>query len=303
MSPGRNALPEIAFSTAGTSTRRRTGSFCDITSRAMPEHVRRAAHVLLHEAHAGRRLDVEAAGVEAHTLADQRDARIASRSPQFRSIRRGAFALARPTAWIVGKFCASRSSPTMTLQLAPNSFASAVAAVGELLRQHVGRRRIDEVSDERGRIELIAQQRGVARFRHQQSRRRALGGFVARVAVCAESPAEHREIGGRVRKRDRAVVAGRQSERQIARRIERIAADHRKNGAAGFDRQPRDRSRIAAMMSGGEPLADALRLFAAPCGVVGGAHDVQRRGIRVRRQSTTRCRQNWPCSERLDRDG
>ena len=64
----------------------------------------RAAHVLLHVAHAGRRLDVEPAGVEAHALADQRHLRMAA-LPQVRSISRGARALARPTAWIIGKFC------------------------------------------------------------------------------------------------------------------------------------------------------------------------------------------------------
>jgi hypothetical protein len=40
-------------------------------------------------------------------------------SPQVRSISRGAPAAARPTAWIKGKFFASRSSPMMALTLAP----------------------------------------------------------------------------------------------------------------------------------------------------------------------------------------
>jgi hypothetical protein len=45
------------------------------------KHMRRAAHVLLHQAHAGRRLDVEPAGIEAHALADQRDAGMGGVAP------------------------------------------------------------------------------------------------------------------------------------------------------------------------------------------------------------------------------
>ena len=49
--------------------------------RGKAEHVRRAAHVLLHQRHAGRRLDVEPAGVEDDALADQRHLRIALAIP------------------------------------------------------------------------------------------------------------------------------------------------------------------------------------------------------------------------------
>ncbi len=45
------------------------------------EHVRGAAHVLLHQRHAGGRLDVEAAGIEDDPLADQRDFGVAFRAP------------------------------------------------------------------------------------------------------------------------------------------------------------------------------------------------------------------------------
>ena len=45
------------------------------------KHVGRATHVLLHVEHAARRLDVEAAGIETHTLADQRHLRCILRSP------------------------------------------------------------------------------------------------------------------------------------------------------------------------------------------------------------------------------
>ena len=44
-------------------------------------HGRRTRHVLLHVQHAGRGLEVEAAGIEAHALADQRDLGIALAAP------------------------------------------------------------------------------------------------------------------------------------------------------------------------------------------------------------------------------
>ena len=73
MSRGRKAEPEIEFSTAGISTRRR------IFRPAIHQHVGErqhrggAAHVLLHVEHAALGLDVEAAGIEAHALANERD--------------------------------------------------------------------------------------------------------------------------------------------------------------------------------------------------------------------------------------
>ena len=80
-SSGRKALPDTLFSTAGTSRRRRTGSLVAITMAATAIMVAAPAHVLLHVEHAGRRLEVEAAGVEAHALADQRDLGIALLAP------------------------------------------------------------------------------------------------------------------------------------------------------------------------------------------------------------------------------
>ena len=64
--------------------------------------MRRAAHVLLHPKHALGGLDVETAGIEAHALADQRYPGSIRPGPKRKSISRGALALARPTAWIVG---------------------------------------------------------------------------------------------------------------------------------------------------------------------------------------------------------
>ena len=50
-------------------------------SRASAERVRGAAHVLLHQPHAGARLDVEPARIEADALADDRDPGMAPVAP------------------------------------------------------------------------------------------------------------------------------------------------------------------------------------------------------------------------------
>ena len=81
-SSGRKALPDTLFSTAGTSSRSRTGSLRRHHHRGHRHHRRRAAHVLLHVEHAGRGLEIEAAGVEAHALADQRHLGIARPCPR-----------------------------------------------------------------------------------------------------------------------------------------------------------------------------------------------------------------------------
>ena len=81
MSSGRKALPATAFSTAGISTRKRTFRRAPMIMCAQREHGRGAAHVLFHDQHGAVGLDVEAAGVETHALADQRDLRIAGFAP------------------------------------------------------------------------------------------------------------------------------------------------------------------------------------------------------------------------------
>lgn len=88
--------------------------FCIHDHQRQTEDIGGTAHVLLHQKHRGGRLDVKAAGIEAHALADERDATMAF-LPQRSSSNRGASALARPTTWTSGKFCVSRSSPVMTV--------------------------------------------------------------------------------------------------------------------------------------------------------------------------------------------
>ena len=71
--------------------------------------------------------------------------------PQRSSISRGARVLsaARPTAWISGKFCFSRSSPTIERTFAPCCFGKRTRGGFELGRAHVVGRRVDEIARER----------------------------------------------------------------------------------------------------------------------------------------------------------
>jgi hypothetical protein len=75
MSRGRIARPEIAFSTAGTITFRRQVQLHDHARQS--QYRGSPAHVLFHQMHAGRGLDVQPAGVKTHALADQRQQRAA----------------------------------------------------------------------------------------------------------------------------------------------------------------------------------------------------------------------------------
>ncbi|MCY1375282.1 hypothetical protein D9M69_626890 [compost metagenome] len=64
--------------------------------------------------------------------------------PHVRSIRRGAMLPARPTAWIIGKFCSRSASPSMVLTFAPflaarsraacSSASGPISLVGVLMR-------------------------------------------------------------------------------------------------------------------------------------------------------------------------
>ena len=77
-----------------------------------------AAHVLLHEQHAARRLDIETAGVEADALADERHQRRALAPPrqvdEARRARAGA-----ADRMDHREILPSRSSPSMTAMCAP----------------------------------------------------------------------------------------------------------------------------------------------------------------------------------------
>ena len=176
-----------------------------------------AAHVLLHVEHAALGLDVEAAGVEAHALADQRDLGMARIAPGDVDEPRRRARRARPTAWMSGKFCSSRSSPTIARTVAPWRSASVRAAVFELGRPHVVGRRVDEVARERRRPRRCGVRSSPSTLPGSSSRMSfSLLLAVAREAVAAEREGERREPRI-VRRIGEAVGAGREEPGERAR--------------------------------------------------------------------------------------
>ena len=135
------------------STRSRTFSLRVHDHVRQRQHARGAAHVLLHEQHGAVRLDVEAAGVEADALADQRHARWPG-SPQVMSISRGARARrhGRPRESAENSR-ASRSSPTIDADVGAVARRERARGLREFGRPHVVRRRIDEVARQRHRLD------------------------------------------------------------------------------------------------------------------------------------------------------
>ena len=126
MSPGRNALPDTAFSTAGISTRSCTCRPVAMIICAKPSTAAAPPMSFFIK-------PMEAPGlrfsppVSKHTPLPTSVSR-GPVSPHRRSISRGARSAARPTVWIIGKFCSRRASPVITSMLAPCAAASAAAA-------------------------------------------------------------------------------------------------------------------------------------------------------------------------------
>ena len=116
------------------------------------EHGRGAAHVLLHQQHRAFGLDVEAAGVEAHALADERHLRR-------RRIAPGEVDQARRAGGGAADRVDEREIAGEEIVADDHARGRAVAAgerggrIGDLGRPHVVRRRIDEVAREIDRLD------------------------------------------------------------------------------------------------------------------------------------------------------
>ncbi len=141
----------MAFSTAGMRTRRRSGSFGVHDHVGEAERVGGAAHVLLHQQHAGGRLDVEAAGIEADALADDRDLGIAVACP--RPARSGAArapaSRRRRRRGSSGKFFGDEPLADDLRDDGAVAAAEVAGGVGELGRAEVVGAGVDEVAGER----------------------------------------------------------------------------------------------------------------------------------------------------------
>ncbi len=109
------------------------------------DRVRRAAHVLLHEAHAVVGLQVEPAGIEAHALADHREARMLRVAPanleQARRTRGGAsHGVDR------GEVLRQQIVADPFVEFAAEEVGLFARVIGELLGPHVLGGRVDEVA-------------------------------------------------------------------------------------------------------------------------------------------------------------
>ena len=120
--------------------------------------------------------------------------------PQVKSMSRGAVAEARPTAWIIGKFCFSSS-------IADDAAERGAVPLGEMARRgldpvgaEVVGRRVDEVAAEDDRLGDACHLVRIDAVRHREPDGLRRAGAVAVEVVAAEEPREGRErrIVGRV---------------------------------------------------------------------------------------------------------
>ena len=126
MSLGRKALPDMAFSTAGTMTRNCTFRPRDMIIWASPRTVAAPPMSFFIRFMPDEGL-MFSPPVSKQTPLPTRVS-LGPALPQRISMMRGARGEARPTAWTMGKFCVSRSSPLITVVVAPKRWARAEKA-------------------------------------------------------------------------------------------------------------------------------------------------------------------------------
>ncbi len=112
--------------------------------------------------------------------------------PQPRSIRRGAMAPARPTAWIIGKFFSRSASPSVTAMSAVY-FSPVHGRRFRGIRPHVIGRRVDKVAHQRHRAGDAAEFGFVQAVRQGQPDRLANGLAITREIIAAHQEAQNRK--------------------------------------------------------------------------------------------------------------
>jgi hypothetical protein len=116
------------------------------------KHAGRAAHVLLHVEHAAFGLDVEAARIEAHALADERDLGMAHLAPG--EIDEAGRAGGRaPDRVDKRKILFQQIVADDRAQLSPVALRESAGGCFEFGRAHVVRRRVDEIAGEADALE------------------------------------------------------------------------------------------------------------------------------------------------------
>ena len=223
----------MAFSTAGMSTRRRTGKPASMIMWARPRALAAPpmSFFISSMPHAGL---MSRPPVSKQTPLPTSVTDGASASPQARSMRRGARddEAAAPTAWMSGKLSASSPSPTISEKTAPCAAGEIAGGVGQLRRAKVVGGRVDEVAGQKDAVGDAADFGGVDTGRQDQAARRLAAIAITAEAIGAERPGEacQRRIGEAVAE---TVGAGRQVRRQLAgqqRRSAIVVAEPEKDG-------------------------------------------------------------------------
>ena len=189
------------------------------------ENMRRAAHVLLHQAHVAARLEIQAAAVEANALANQRHFRRVAVAPA--QVDQTGRRSAGGTHRVNGVHAAARQF-VAGRRLHNRAVARGKPPGGgfQVVRQHVRRWRIDEIAAQRNRRQLVQH----LSIRHQQASRLALRlGLVAGVAIGAQAPSQGKPTRLVVRNpgllhANKPIVARRQLRRQFAQALQRRAS-------------------------------------------------------------------------------
>ena len=139
----------------------------------------------------------------------------AAGSPQVRSIRRGARAAARPTAWISGKFCLSNAVADGRLNARAMPRREVARGLLQLGGPEIVRRRVDQIARERHAVGDAREVGAVDALGNFELRAARIGLAVARELVAAEREGQ-RGKARIVRRVGEAIGAGRQQAGQAA---------------------------------------------------------------------------------------
>ena len=192
MSPGRKAEPEMAFSTIGISTRSRTLRPASMIAWASPRTLAAPPMSFFISSMPADGL-MSRPPVSKVTPLPTRVILGSPARPQVRSSRRGAWALARPTAWIIGKFCFSSSSPTIALTLHLVARGEGADFLVEGIGAEIVWRCVDQVARQKGAGGETLDFGRIGAFGHRQVRpRRGLPGSDRSGRFQGESPARRR---------------------------------------------------------------------------------------------------------------
>ena len=175
MSRGRKLVPEIAFSTAGMSTRNLTLRPRDMIMCASASAVA-APPMSFFMLSMPVSVLMSSPPVSKHTPLPTRVTSDRSALPQVKSISRGARAEPPPTAWISGNSFGQRVA-ACDVEFGAVLCGELARGLFQFVRPHVVRRRVDEIAAKRHALDDAAEVLAVDAVRHHQP-------HIARLAPC-----------------------------------------------------------------------------------------------------------------------